>query len=54
MSTITHVVIDGFLYDVQKPTPDTLKEFILEFPKGKIDEVLKNKRYASIKKVKPI
>ncbi len=54
MPRVTHVVIEGILYDVQKLTADTLKEFVLEVPKYKIDEVLKNPRYNTIKKVGPI
>ncbi len=54
MPKVTHVVIEGILYDVQKLTADTLKEFVLDVPKYKIDDVLKNPRYNPIKKVGPI
>lgn len=48
MPKITHVT-EGILNDVQKFIADTQKEFVLDVPKYKIDDVLKNPRYSTIK-----
>ncbi len=54
MPKISHVVIEGILYDVQRLTADTQAEFVEDVPRYKIDEVLKNPEYKEVKKVKPI
>lgn len=53
-SKVSHIVVDSFLYDVQKLTADTLSEFVKTIPEYGIDEQLKNPDYKVVKKVKKI
>jgi hypothetical protein len=52
MSKVTHVVLEGDLYDVQEITADTLAEFVKDVPRYALDKVLKHPNYIHIKKVK--
>ena len=52
MSKVSHIVIDGFLYDVQTLTAETLGEFIKDVPRYELNAVLKN--YPDIKKGKKL
>jgi hypothetical protein len=52
MSKVTHVVLEGDLYDVQGIKADTLAQFVEDVPRYALDKVLKHPNYINIKKVK--
>lgn len=56
MPRVTHVVIENILYDVHELTPDTLGEFVRHdvTQVKKVEDVLRNKKYETIKKIGPI
>jgi hypothetical protein len=53
-SKVSHIVVDSFLYDVQKLTADTQAEFVKTIPETGIDKQLKNPEYKDVKKGKKI
>lgn len=51
---VSHIVVDSFLYDVQKLTADTQAEFVKMVPSSGMDVLLKNPEYKVVKKIKQI
>lgn len=53
-SKVSHIVVDGYLYDVSKLTADTQAEFVKTVPEYGVDAQIKNPDYNTVKKIKKI
>ncbi len=53
-SKVSHIVVDGYLYDVSKLNADTQAEFVKFVPNSGVDKMLNNPSYKTVKKLNKI